>query len=96
MKRPNSRTVLKSTLFAGLVAVVFAAPAKSDFMEIALLNPAPARAVEAAPRLNLDIAHDIAADERYGRHQIEWQDPRSIQDPMDRERKIEPLFVVKF
>ncbi len=96
MKRPSSRTLLKSTLFAGLAAVVFAAPAKSDFMEIALLNPAPARAVEAAQHLNLDMVNDLAADERWGRHQIAWQDPRSIQDPMDHERKIEPLFVVKF
>lgn len=94
MARLNSLTVLKSALFAGFVAVVFTAPAKSDFVELTMPSWAPGQTAEASPRLNL--VNSVSAEERWGRHQIEWQDPRSIQDPMDRQRKIEPLFVVKF
>lgn len=101
MNRPNSLTALKSApaalksaLVAGVVAIAFSASANADFMEITMPNWTPGHSMEATSKLNLDL--NVAAEERWGRHQIKWQDPRSIQDPMDRERKIEPLFVVKF
>jgi hypothetical protein len=72
---------------------MFAAPAKNDFVEVTMPNFAPAQ-TRVAPRLNLDMS--VSAEERWGRRQVEWQDPRSIEDPVDRDRKIEPLFVVKF
>ncbi len=95
MVRPVSSPLLKSVLFAGFAAVMFAAPAKSDFVEVAMPNLAPAGA-QVAPRLNLDISATVSAEERWGRRQVEWQDPLSIQDPVARERKIAPLFVIKF
>ena len=95
MKRQGSSTFIKSVLYAGFAVVVIAAPAKGDFAEVSVSSMGLANEA-AAPRLNIDINSAMAKEERWGRHQIKWQDPRSIADPVDHQRKIEPLFVVKF
>jgi len=89
------RGALASVAVIGLFAATFAAPAHSDFYEVTLTDSQVA-AISTSNRLNLTRQTTNTRVNAWAEAPADLQDPFMHRESTERQRRVEPLFVVKF
>jgi hypothetical protein len=95
MERRISRALLTSATFFGLMAAVVTTPAHSGMYEVSVPDET-VRVASGAPGLNLDMPSLDNQQNAWAGTRTDWRDPRPLGGSSERQRRIEPLFVVKF
>lgn len=95
MERRISHALLTSAAFVGLLAAVATTPAHSGIYEVTTPDETVG-AMAATSHLNLTMPSLDNRQNAWAGTRADWQYPRSFGGLSEPQRRIEPLFVVKF